>query len=354
MILTTTPPFGLGYKPMDDDLLEKEVRKMARAKAKVKGLPCPLEPLKPYTPTLNVDYMDPDAMTTLLGDAICNIEEEKYWEACQHALKSPYELRANDEDEKGGVALSDDDDGSDNKSDSSSDSSSNDSRHDNNDRNNDNDVDYYDEDIEDDAEANRWSDTDSDQYRLINILKDAREEVGQPNDVDYDDYPYGRPSDWSCITDVSSSIECLVAFVTDKPTDMEIDKEATDYMDEDPVVLMLRGEETYWEPPAIVEAITELKNWAWKRAAHPMEDFVKKIKTIRCCYICTSLGFMTKELCDLHHVDELKNFAANIFLKLVCKPYIGICASDWLVTYWELCIEKERLSLQNMSNCVLG
>ena len=40
-------------------------------------------------------------MTILLGDPICNIEEEEYWEACQHALKSPYELKANDEDEEG-------------------------------------------------------------------------------------------------------------------------------------------------------------------------------------------------------------------------------------------------------------
>ena len=118
---------------------------MAYAKAKAKGLPCPPEPLKSYTPTVNgkfvkagdsqrywgfpeprfdsktrtimlgfellfdcnnkllelkkedttwvptdwADYMDLDAMTTLLGDAICNIEEEEYWEACQHALKSP-------------------------------------------------------------------------------------------------------------------------------------------------------------------------------------------------------------------------------------------------------------------------
>ena len=29
IIPTTTPPFGLGYKPADDDLLEMEVRKMA-------------------------------------------------------------------------------------------------------------------------------------------------------------------------------------------------------------------------------------------------------------------------------------------------------------------------------------
>ena len=47
---------------------------------------------------------------------------------------------------------------------------------------------------------------------------------------------------------------------TNKPTDMEIDSESMDYMDEDPPILMLREERTYWEPPAIVEATTELKN----------------------------------------------------------------------------------------------
>ena len=56
------------------------------------------------------------------------------------------------------------------------------------------------------------------------------------------------------------SIERLYAFVTDKPTDMEIDDEATDYMDEDPTVLMLRKEGTHWEPPTIVEATIKLKN----------------------------------------------------------------------------------------------
>ena len=45
IIPTTTPPFGLGYKPTNDDLLQMEVRKMTRAKAKAKGLPCPPEPL---------------------------------------------------------------------------------------------------------------------------------------------------------------------------------------------------------------------------------------------------------------------------------------------------------------------
>jgi len=48
-------------------------------------------------------------------------------------------------------------------------------------------VDYYDEDIKDDVEANRWSDIDSDQCRLINVLEDVREEIAKANDVDYDD-----------------------------------------------------------------------------------------------------------------------------------------------------------------------
>ena len=54
-----------------------------------------------WVPTDWVYYMDPDAMTTLLGDAICSIEDDEYWEACQHTLKNPYELRDNGQDEKG-------------------------------------------------------------------------------------------------------------------------------------------------------------------------------------------------------------------------------------------------------------
>ena len=156
---------------------------MARAKAKAKGLPYPPEALKPYTPTLNgkfvkagdsqrywgfpkmrfdpeirtmvpgfellfdcnnklpelkkedtnqvptdqADYMDPGAMTMLLGDAICNIEkeEEEYQEACQHALKSPYEARTSNEER--GEAPSDDHGGSSNDSGDSKDDSNNNS-----------------------------------------------------------------------------------------------------------------------------------------------------------------------------------------------------------------------------------
>ena len=38
----------------------------------------------------------------------------------------------------------------------------------------------------------------------------------------------------------------------------------------------------------------------------------------RSCCVYTPKGFVTKEFRDLHHVNELKNFAANIFPKLVC------------------------------------
>ena len=51
-------------------------------------------------------------------------------------------------------------------------------------------------------------------------------------------------------------------------------------------------------------------------------------------------GFVTNELLDLHRLDELKNFVVNIFLKVgVLVTYLDLCI-DWLVTYWEPCIEK--------------
>ena len=61
---------------------------------------------------------------------------------------------------------------------------------------------------------------------------------------------------------------------------IEVDGESIDYMDEDPMVLMLREKGIHWEPTAIVEAKIELKNQAWERAMHPMEDSLEKIKTI--------------------------------------------------------------------------
>ena len=187
--------------------------------------------------------MDPDAMTTLLGDAICNVEEEEYWEACQHALKSPYKARKSDEE--GREASIDDDEGSNIKSDNSSGSSSSDNRDSEDDNNSDSesnnsedynsqysgndwgeppsdrededegpfyedhsddDVVYYDGDIEDDAKTELIdieSDTESEEYGLENVIEAIREELEDANNIDYDDNPYGHPSYWSCIADIS-------------------------------------------------------------------------------------------------------------------------------------------------------
>ena len=67
IIPTTTPPFGLGYKSTNYDLLEMEVRRMADAKAKAKGLPCPSEPLRPCTPTLNEKFVNAGDSQRYLG-----------------------------------------------------------------------------------------------------------------------------------------------------------------------------------------------------------------------------------------------------------------------------------------------
>ena len=157
-------------------------------------------------------------------------------------MKSRYELKANDEDEEWGAAPSDDEDGSEDKSDSSSDNNNNNIGPNDDDNNIDSDVnsgksydspfngddwgeppsdrededtdlfyeeydsnvDYYDEDIKDDAEANRWSNADNDPYRLINVLENVREENAQANQMYHDEYPYGHLLDWSDITNVSS------------------------------------------------------------------------------------------------------------------------------------------------------
>ena len=108
------------------------------------------------------------------------------------------------------------------------------------------------------------------------------------------------------------SIECLDVVVTDKPTDMEINEEATNYMDEDPAVLMLKEEGTHQEPSAIVEATTELKNWAWKGAAHPMEDFVKKIKTAELVTLAKNIVFVPIESISV---------SISILFKTVCDSF---------------------------------
>ena len=62
---------------------------------------------------------------------------------------------------------------------------------------------------------------------------------------------------------------------------------------------------------------------------------------------------MTKHLPDLHHVDKLKNFAANNLFRLVIKvAYWDL--RNWLVTYLGAMHQKGKLSLQNKSDWVWG
>jgi len=75
----------------------------------------------------------------------------------------------------------------------------------------DDDVDYYDGDIKDDAKAKpvgMENGAESEENELENVLGVLGDEVEvedeEADDIDYDDYPYGWPSNWSCITNVSS------------------------------------------------------------------------------------------------------------------------------------------------------
>ena len=62
---------------------------------------------------------------------------------------------------------------------------------------------------------------------------------------------------------------------------------------------------------------------------------------------------MTKHRPDLHRWDELKNFATNNLLKLVIEVAYWD-PHNWLVTYLGAMHRKEKLSLQNKSNWILG
>ena len=119
------------------------------------------------------------------------------------------------------------------------------------------------------------------------------------------------------------SIEHLDAFVIDKPTDMEVEEEVTDYMDIDPAILMLREEGAYWEPLAIMEAMTELKNWAWEGVAHLMEDFVRKIMTVK------SITF-AKKIKTAERVTLVKNIVSIPIESISTSVFIpvkSICGS---------------------------
>ena len=48
------------------------------------------------------------------------------------------------------------------------------------------------------------------------------------------------------------------------------------------------------------------------------DNFPKFIFLLKKLLRLYAKGFVTKKLLDLHYVDKVKNFVANIFLKLVC------------------------------------
>jgi len=61
--------------------------------------------------------------------------------------------------------------------------------------------------MEDDAEVEHIdmeNGIKSEEYELENVLEAIREKVEEADNIDYDDYPYGRPLDWSCIANGSS------------------------------------------------------------------------------------------------------------------------------------------------------
>ena len=88
---------------------------------------------------------------------------------------------------------------------------------------------------------------------------DEKIEGGEPEHLPQPTY-LGDRGKHDLFDEWMDNIEHLDAFMTDKSTEMEIEEEAMDYMDVNPPVLMLREEGAYWEPLAIVEATTELKN----------------------------------------------------------------------------------------------
>ena len=93
------------------------------------------------------------------------------------------------------------------------------------------------------------------EHNYERIEGDKSEHILQPTNL-------GNKGKHDLFNEWMDNIERLNAFVTDKPIDMEIDNEGTNYMDVDLTVLMLREEGAYWEPLAIVKATTEMKNWA--------------------------------------------------------------------------------------------
>ena len=88
------------------------------------------------------------------------------------------------------------------------------------------------------------------------------------------------------------------------------------------MVLMLREEGTHWEPPTIVEAITELKNWEWEGAVHLMEDFVKKIKTIEPITLAKDIVFIPIKSVSTSITVPIKSVYDRIPIEFVFAEFV--------------------------------
>ena len=73
--------------------------------------------------------------------------------------------------------------------------------------------------------------------------------------------------------------------------------------------------------------------------------FIFLLKKLLCLY---TIGFCDQGVSWSSSCDELMNFAANIFLKLVSKPRTGIRASNWLVTYWNYALKGEIVTTKQV------
>ena len=218
-------------------------------------------------------------------------------------------------------------------------------------------------------------------------MEAIREEVEEADNIDYDDYPYRRPSYWSCIIDGSlrssprydkhgreilelgsfhnSELGSLISYTEEEDDidarlaaldqklmtnsfrnltleslegeDEKMERYESKYLPQyicpsNKGKQNLREEGTHWESPAIVEATSELKNWAWQGAVHPMEDFVKKIKIVKPITpikkiktvkpviptknivsvpiesVFASITILVESVCDSIPIESVKNF----------------------------------------------
>ena len=67
--------------------------------------------------------------------------------------------------------------------------------------------------------------------------------------------------------------------------------------------------------------------------------------------LCTK-GFVTKEFLDLHCLDKLKNFTANIFLKLVCQSHTWIRTSIGQSRTWSYALKEEIVITLQVQLCI--